>query len=123
MGLKFLPRAGHMVPFASGNAAGQLSRYVGRTFKPVGKGGVAGAYVSEAEPVEVDPDSADAAHLIRQARKSDPGVWPADEATAAACGVDFVKLSRDADGEWIAAPKAAVAPAVSSKKPEPKAEV
>lgn len=124
MGLKFLPRAGHMVHFASGNASGQLSRYVGRTFKPVAKAGVAGAYAADDEPVEVDPDSADAAHLIRQARKSDPGVWPADEATAAACGVEFVKLGRDSDGEWIAAPRAAVAPgAVSStRKPEPKAE-
>lgn len=120
MGLKFLPRAGHMVPFAAGNAFGQLSRFVGRSFKPSGQPGFAGAYAADAEPVEVDPNGEDAAHLIRQARKNDPGVWPADEATAAACGVEFVKLSRDSDGEWM--PAKATHIAVSSKKSEPKAE-
>jgi hypothetical protein len=126
MGLKFLPRAGHMVHFTAGNSAGQISRFVGRTLKPIAKGGAgAVAYVSDDEPTEVDPDSPDAAHLIRQARKGDPGVWPADEATAAACGVEFVKLARDPDGEWIAALKAVSAPqapASVSRKPELKTE-
>lgn len=115
MGLKFLPRPGHMVTFAGGNAIGQLARYVGRSLKKSDKPGVAGVYAAEAEPVEVPEDGPDAAHLIRQAQRG--GVWPADEATAAACGVEFVKLSRDTDGEWVATPKAAVA-----KKSEPKAE-
>ena len=120
MKLKFLPRPGHMVPFAAGNAFGQLSRFAGRSFVPSGKPGFAGAYVADAEPIEVDPDGDDAAHFIRQARKGDPGLWPADAATAAACGVEFVAVSRDANGEWKPAAKAA--PVVSPKKSEPKAE-
>lgn len=123
MGLKFLPRAGHTTPFASGNAFGQLARYIGRTFKrsdrPNAVSG-AGAWVADAEPIEIDPaqNPEEAEHFRRQVRKDDPGLWPADAATAAWCEVPFVPLARDADGEWIAAPKSG-APA---KPPEKKAE-
>lgn len=140
MGLKFLPRAGHTVPFAHGNSFGQLARYAGRSFKsrnaPVetllahelaafaASPGSAGSWFADAEPVEVEPDSADAEHFIRHVQRG--GMWPGDEATAAACGVDFARLERDDDGEWIAAakpaPAAAPTPAlVIAKKSEPKA--
>jgi|1185.fasta_scaffold23332_2 hypothetical protein len=117
MGLKFYPRPGHLVTFASGHAIGQLSRFVGRTLATSDRKGVAGAYAADAEPVEVPTDGPDAAHLIRQTQKG--GLWAADAATAAACGVEFVALEKDADGEWMPAPKSAPAP----EKPKPKAEV
>jgi len=116
MGLKFLPRAGHLVGFAGGRTYGQIARYVGRSFKAAAAPGQAGAFIASAEPVEVPEDSSDAVHLIRQAQKG--GLWAADEATAAACGVEFVRLERGADGEW----SPAASPARAPKKPEPKAE-
>jgi hypothetical protein len=130
MGLKFLARAGHMATFAAGNAFGQLPRYIGRTFKPSPKGsGSVGAFVADAEPTEVPEVGPDAEHLTRMARKG--GVWAADKATADACGVEFVELKKDDDGEWIAAPKSAPAPVAApspdlasagSSKSKPKAE-
>lgn len=119
MGLKFLPRAGHMVPFAAGNGFGQLPRFAGRTFKASNIRGVAGVFAADSEPVEVDPDGADAAHFKRHVTQSDPGMWPADEATAAYCGVEFVPVALDgASGEWLPAKK----PAAKSER-QPKAEV
>lgn len=112
MKLKFLARRDHKVAWPGANFPGQPPRYIGRTFQ-VGDGkSTAAVHPASKEPDVVDTEtteSRDVEHITRQCRKG--GIWAADEATAAACGVEFVKVSQDADGEWIAGPaKAQPAP-------------
>lgn len=64
-----------------------------------------GFVIDDADPNKETRSAAEA--LKRKCRMGD--LWPADEATAAACGVAFVKLELGADGEWQ--PAAAKPPA------------
>jgi hypothetical protein len=109
MKLKFHSRDGHTVYWPNTKAPGQFARCVGRTFD-AGKR----AYIADKEPSEVDSDHHDAPHLIRQCQKG--GLFAADAATAAFCGVELVTISQDTDGEWIRA--TAKAPSSPNKKPE-----
>jgi hypothetical protein len=122
MKLRFYSRDGHTVAWPGGKSPGQIPHLVGRSFKPSTKPGVAGVFVADKEAAEVDSDAPEAAHLIRQCQKG--GLWPADEATAASCGVEFVKVAQDTDGEWIKAPSApAAAPSpAATKKSESKGD-
>jgi len=101
MQLAFYARAGHSVAWPNSAATGQPRRYVGRTFVPSLDKETAGAFRADKEAAVVKAKDADAKDLMRACAKG--GLWPADEATAKACGVDFVKVEADADGEWVAA--------------------
>lgn len=118
MRLKFRARAGGVVNWPGAKIQGHLPRYVGRHFVASEKPGVAGAYAADKDAVELDPSSEDAPHLIRQCKKG--GLWAADAETAAHCGVEYVNLTQDDDGEWIAARSA---PKPAPAKAEPKKEL
>lgn len=119
MKLRFYARAGCLENWPGSKAVGQPPRYIGRTFVASDKPGVLGALVADREPVELDDGSPDAPRLMRKCLKG--GLWPADKETAARCGVDFVAVEQDADGEWVA--RKATAPAFAKPKSEPKAEL
>jgi hypothetical protein len=107
MMLKFHAKAGDCCPWPNSHHYGQVRRYVGRQYTaPNEAKGTGATWPAKAEPDEVDAASPHAEHLIRYCAKGN--IWPADEATAAACGVAFTKLERGKDGEWLsAAPKTA----------------
>lgn len=122
MKLKFHSRAGHKVAWPGTNFTGQPPRYIGRTFTAGDGKTSAASHPASKEPDVVDTEtteSRDVAHITRQCLKG--GIWPADAATAAACGVPFPKLTQDDDGEWIvetSAPKRSSAATEKSKAPE-----
>lgn len=103
MRLRFLAREGCLVHWPG------LSAYAGRTFTvspDAAPGGVAGAYVADASPVEADSAS-EAGKRFSLLVKRDAALWPADAETAAHCGVPFAPVARDAEsGEWVRAPDA-----------------
>lgn len=105
MRLKFVPAAGMCVPHP-GRGAGD-HHFAGRVAKveQVGDETVISHPTTE-EPVEAEEGSKEAARFIQFVVR-DGDMYPFDEATAKACGVPFVKVSRGADGEWTrdAAPK------------------
>ncbi len=117
MKLKFHSRDGRTQPVPGTAARGQPREIVGRRLTVEGK---SMRHVATAEPFECDADSALGAALKRAAMRGD--IWCADAATAAFCGIEFQRLERDADGEWIAAKAPAPAPTKPSKS-EPKAEL
>jgi hypothetical protein len=124
MKLKFLARDGHTVRWPGLPSTGQIHRAVGRSFVPGNPAKREPSRLSADEsPTEIDSDSPQAPHLIRQCQKG--GLWAADADTAAFCGVEFVELARDTDGEWIAAQKkqSATSRAARAAEPERKAEV
>lgn len=73
------------VPF-SRLPIGQAASFVGRTFDPKAR-----TYPATLEPYEVEANSDAGRRLVRLVR-IDGDLWPADEATAAACGVPFVPV-------------------------------
>jgi hypothetical protein len=77
-------------------AIGQAESYVGRTFDAKTRGNPA-----TKEAFEIDSDS-DAGRRLAKLCRRDACLWPADKATAEACGVEFVELEFR-DGVW--APK------------------
>ena len=104
MKLSFLPVPGHMVNRPGGRSVGAPPRYVGRKFVSVEDkdAGVAGSYPAAEEPevFNLKPSDPEFFDLTRYCLKG--GLWPADEATAQACGVRFLKLKRDSEsGEWF----------------------
>jgi hypothetical protein len=109
--LKFYAKPGHLVHRPGPKQAGQVAHYVGRRFVRLDdeegkKLGTAGTHAGLKEPAEFADNSPEAPQLLRYAAKG--GLWPADEYTAAAAGVPFVKLQFDAPhAEWV--------PAVDSK--------
>jgi hypothetical protein len=113
MKLKFLSRAANMVSWPGPKSTGQLPRYVGRTYIPSDRPGVAGVFKADSEPSEIDSENHDAPQLVRQCAKG--GLWAADQQTASACGVPFQALQQGPDGEWITK---AAQPARADKKAE-----
>lgn len=95
MQLRFYARGTGLVSLpGETRIVGQHPRYVGRALKIID--GAAAWPASEAAH-ECDSASAHGARLLKRCRAGE--LWPADEATAAACGVDFTALEF-ADGEW-----------------------
>lgn len=116
MQLKFYAKPGHVVHRPGTKSTGQIAHYVGRRFVRSEGTVTAGAHVAQREPAEFDSDGPEAAQLLRYAAKG--GLWPADEATAAACGVAFQKLKfDDAQAEWVLDTAGA-----AKSTPTPKAE-
>ncbi len=112
MKLKFHSRRDNKVAWPGANTYGQPPRYIGRSFSPGDGKTIAASHPATKEPDVVDTDTAatrDVEHIVRQCRKG--GIWAADAATAAACGVEFVSVTQDADGEWIASAPAKPQPA------------
>lgn len=97
---------------------GDFPNYIGRDFKPGDGVNTAAEHPASAEPFAIDPAHTDretrkvAERCKRAVRRGD--LYAADEATARACGVDFVELERGRDGEWRPA-KPKPAPTKKSK--------
>jgi len=128
MKLRFIAREDALATVPGSRASvGQSAHYVGRTYVAP-KDGKGGMYPATQEPHEAMFDMSKQDDVIRFnryvkiAKRGD--IWPADQETAAACGVEFVQASFKA-GEWTrgAAPApAAIHPAapVSFDKPAEK---
>ena len=122
--LKFLAKPGHVVHRPGPKMTGQVHHYVGRRFVRLDdeegkKTGKAGTHAALREPAEYADDSPEAPQLLRYTAKG--GLWPADEYTAKAAGVPFMKLKfDDAQGEWM--PDLATTPINPSHKTSSKAE-
>jgi hypothetical protein len=95
-------------------AIGQAARYVGRYFDAALRG-----HPAHDKPAEFDTDKiepVDVSDLKRAARKG--GIWPADAATAAECGVALPEVEFS-EGVWSLkkrVEKPAFAASKSSKK-------
>lgn len=76
--------------------AGQLARYIGRSWDKTLYG-----YPATKEPFCVDSNSPTGARLLKLMLR-EQSLWPADEATAAACGMSLTKLSFTS-GVWLPA--------------------
>lgn len=86
---------------ASTAREGRPSRYVGRKLAMVGEGRQAVAsFPATSDPYSCPANSPRGARLIKLTRR-DGSLWPADEATARACGVDYV-ATRFSSGEHVA---------------------
>lgn len=84
--LKFYARDPHVVHHPGLKATGQLAQYIGRRFNFETRQHEA---VPEGECLaEGTPDALRACKAVLR----DGALWPADEATAAACGVPFVRV-------------------------------
>lgn len=76
-------------------AIGQASMYVGREFDAKTRG-----YPASKQAYEVESDSDEGRRLIKLVRR-EGALWPADEQTAKACGVEFVSVEFK-DGAYVA---------------------
>ena len=120
MKLRFYAKPGHVCHWpAAMRVTGQVYPYVGRDLVPGNPAsGIAVSHPAKKEPVEIDDEHPDQdtrvrAERLKELTRRDGALWPADEATAAACGVDFVAVEMR-DGEWQ--PKAA--PPSKTTKPK-----
>lgn len=104
MKLKFYARGDLLVTkpgFVPKYTGGDVPRYVGRKF--VARNGNTPAHnIATKEPAEFDSESEAGRRLMLLCRR-DSSLWPADQATADACGVKFVPVDFK-DGEWVAKP-------------------
>jgi hypothetical protein len=105
MKLKFLARRGpdgvpRFVNVPGPLVQGQPMLRVGRSWSPATGPGSPSENRATKEPFEISSTDQAAPHLARQCQKG--GLWAADKATAEFCGVEFVNVTQDADGEWIA---------------------
>jgi hypothetical protein len=96
MKLRFYARAGQMVRVPGQQImVGQPVKYVGRkTVKDM-------RHEASSDPYEVEAGTRRAMRLVKLVRR-DQCLWPADEPTAKACGVRFVPVKQDSNGEWVA---------------------
>jgi len=93
---------------------GQAPQYVGRKFIP-GDGKAAGAqHPASDTPFESDSDTDEGRRLV-QLTSRDAALWPADKATADACGLEFVAVEVK-DGVTVRAASASPAPRVSASR-------
>lgn len=78
---------------------GQPKKYVGRKLAKLGNGMFAD--IATEHPFEIEEGTKSARRLLKLMKRENC-LFPADEYTAQACGVDYVPITRDDDGEWIA---------------------
>ena len=103
MKLKFYARDDLLVTVpGSRPVRGQAPEYVGRKFVP-GTAESGASHPATVEGFECEAGGEIAARLVQLTRR-DAALWPADKATADACGVPFVEVTVK-DG--VAAPKPA----------------
>ena len=95
MELSFLAKSDLLVAVpGTAQFAGQLARYVGREWEDARH-----AFVASKEPYRVDSASEDGRRLLKLVRR-EASLLPGDQATAEACGLDFV-AHQNVDGEWV----------------------
>ncbi len=114
MRLKFYGRNAHTVYWPGTYAVGQPRQYFGsRLVAGTGPKDPSRKVVTK-EPDECDSDAHPAAaeHFKKQCQRG--ALWAADKQTADFCGVDFVRVELDADGDW--SPAAAARPATPKTK-------
>jgi hypothetical protein len=90
---------------------GAFPNYVGRSFV-AGTPEKGAQHPATVEPFVCDSEDANGSVLLAKFRRGKRPLWPADKATADACGVEFVPVEVK-DG--IAVVKAASAPAIARK--------
>lgn len=94
MKLKFLAKDDQLVTEpGTTNLAGQVARYIGRVWDDAIHG-----FPATQTPYECEADSPDGRRLTKLLRR-DNCLIPADPATAAACGVEFVP-HKFCNGVW-----------------------
>lgn len=104
MKLSFYPRPGHCVHWPGLKAVGQAVAYVGREFAAGDpEQGVAARHPASKEPACADSESDVGRRLAKLCRRDD-ALIPADAATAAFCGKEFVAVKL-VDGEYVVAAK------------------
>ncbi len=91
---------------------GAAPQRVGRSFIP-GDGVKGAQHPATAEPFVCDSEDANGVALLAAFRRGRRALWPADKATAEACGVEFVAVEVK-DG--VAIPKVAPAPQPAARK-------
>jgi hypothetical protein len=97
MKLRFFAKDDAMVPVPGvPRVAGQPKQYVGRRL--VRAEGKPPSYPATEEAFEIDSDTDDGRQLVRRVRTETERhdaqpLWPADKATAEACGVPFVAVT------------------------------
>jgi len=96
--LKFFAVEDLLVDVPGGHVVGQLPRYVGREFAPPTPGNL-GSFPATKEPYECDSDSAEGRRLAHICKR-DEDLFPADDETAAFCGVKRVPIEFK-DGQWV----------------------
>lgn len=97
--LRLCPSGAALVPYKHA-AVGQQARYIGRAFDAK-----VGGWPATKEPEVIDTDKARrelVTKIGKRAKSRD--LLPADEATAAALGVEYVPLRWEA-GVWVETPK------------------
>lgn len=102
--LKFYACEDTLVSVPGPRTVGQPPRYVGRKFQPAADGKPASHPATE-KPYEVDSSGQEGRRLKRVCRR-DGSLYPADAATAKACGVELPSVTF-ANGAWsekLAAP-------------------
>jgi len=70
---------------------GAIPQYVGRKFVPA-DGTNGASFPASAEPFECDSEDENGKALVNKFQRGKRGLWPADEATAKACGVSFAAV-------------------------------
>lgn len=96
--LKFFARDGHILAWPGQNVSGGSRRYIGRDTNVIQKDGetVDILHPAQEKPVEIESSSEAGQRILRLFRIEDEApLWPADEATAKACGVPFVSVKFD----------------------------
>ncbi|HEX5076801.1 MAG TPA: hypothetical protein VFW03_26575 [Gemmatimonadaceae bacterium] len=115
MKLKFFARDDMLVTVpGSRPMRGQAPQYVGRRFIP-GDGKTSAQHPATETPYEADSETDEGRRLV-QLTSRDSALWPADKATAEACGVEFVAIDVK-DGVAVRA-SAPVARASAAKRSE-----
>jgi len=86
------------VHYPGAKAAGSLPRYVGRGNVQTDAGMT---HPATSEPVAVEDNSKEGIRFLKLIRRhsDNPCLWPADEATARACGIKFQAVEL-VDGEY-----------------------
>ena len=98
MKLRLYARPGYVFSLPGVRVAGAHPRYIGRTLQVDGKTIVNAA---THEPAVIDSETKEGQRVLRVMLCDGPDypLWPADEATARACGVPYVEVEM-VDGEW-----------------------
>ncbi len=86
---------------------GQLANYIGRQYDRETK-----QHRAINEAVQVQAETPDGRRCALFCSRGE--LWAADPKTAAFCGVPFVELEQDADGEWQPIPQTKHAPKASA---------
>lgn len=113
MQLKFYARGAHLVSYPRSQREGQRPRYIARSMEAPLSGEHAGAYPPAEDGFTCESATFVGRRLLRVMNRShasgDLALWPADEATARACGVPFV-ATEFVSGEHIPCAPRPVAP-------------